>query len=493
MYIEKLLLRNFGKFNNFEVELEPGLNVIYGDNESGKSTLFAFIRGMLFGVEKQRGRAAKSDVYSKLEPWNNPTFFEGKCELVKGGVHYNLERRFYKSDKYFSVVNRDTGERLSSEAAADFLADLSESRYMNTISIAQSKPEDETELIKELQNCIANLDVSHGVEMDVEEACRCLRAKKKDFSKKLLPELCEEIVRAEDALMLVRHEAEQISDKKASTEKRLSELEEQRKAFKNRRKNRIALIGIVSVSLILVLLVLLLFLDNKYAWIIAILTSCIASVGALGILHTWTRCNKDFKSIYASFKAESGELVKQGLLMEQCREKEAVLEEELEELREKAVKNREIEVETEALQLALDTLEEISLKLRAEFSGKLNNRISQLVEIFTCGEYSEIKMDKDGGIYVFKENTFIPIEQLSKGTIEQIRLAVRLIVADDVFGFETIPIVLDEGFVYFDDKRLREILKSLSKLDRQIIIFSCHKRESELLREENIEFKEICL
>lgn len=493
MYIEKLMLKNFGKFNNYEVELEPGLNVIYGANESGKSTLFAFIRGILFGVEKQRGRASKNDIYSKLEPWDNPTFFEGRCGLVKGGVHYILERRFYKGDKYFGVVNRDTGARLSEEAAAEFLADLSESRYLSTISIAQSKSEDEAELVKELQNCIANLDVSHGVEMDVEEAYRCLRNKKRDLSKSLMPELSENICRTEDELMLIRHESEQISAKRASLEAGICELEKRRDILKSRRKNGMVLRGIICAALITVLLVLLIFLDNKYAWVIAVLTSCIASIGALSILHTWTRYNKGFKSIYKSFKAANAELVKQELLMEQCHEKEAVLEVELERLQENAVKNRELEVEIEAIQLALDTMEEISLKLREEFSGKLNNRISQLVELFTCGEYNEIKMDRDGGIFAFKENMLIPIEQLSKGTIEQIRLAVRLIVADDVFGLETIPIVLDEGFVYFDDMRLREILKSLSRLDRQIIIFSCHKRELDILREEKIAFKEICL
>ena len=53
MYIEKLLLKNFGKFNNFEIDLDTGLNVIYGKNESGKSTLFSFIKGILFGIENR--------------------------------------------------------------------------------------------------------------------------------------------------------------------------------------------------------------------------------------------------------------------------------------------------------------------------------------------------------------------------------------------------------------------------------------------------------
>lgn len=44
MYINKLLLKEFGKFNNKEIRLKKGLNLIYGANESGKTTVKEFIR-----------------------------------------------------------------------------------------------------------------------------------------------------------------------------------------------------------------------------------------------------------------------------------------------------------------------------------------------------------------------------------------------------------------------------------------------------------------
>ena len=56
MIIKDIRLTNFGKFNHKMVTLEPGLNIVYGENEAGKTTLHTFIRGMLFGIEKQRGR-----------------------------------------------------------------------------------------------------------------------------------------------------------------------------------------------------------------------------------------------------------------------------------------------------------------------------------------------------------------------------------------------------------------------------------------------------
>lgn len=50
MYIEKLSITSFGRLNDFELELEPGVNIIEGENESGKSTIAAFIKFMFYGL-----------------------------------------------------------------------------------------------------------------------------------------------------------------------------------------------------------------------------------------------------------------------------------------------------------------------------------------------------------------------------------------------------------------------------------------------------------
>ena len=76
-----LYISGFGKFHDTAVSFEDGLNVIYGKNEAGKSTIHTFIRGMLFGIERQRGRAARNDIYSKYEPWENSGTYEGSSGL----------------------------------------------------------------------------------------------------------------------------------------------------------------------------------------------------------------------------------------------------------------------------------------------------------------------------------------------------------------------------------------------------------------------------
>ena len=81
MIIKDIRLTNFGKFNHKMVTLEPGLNIVYGENEAGKTTLHTFIRGMLFGIEKQRGKASGKDLYTKYEPWENPANYHGMMRI----------------------------------------------------------------------------------------------------------------------------------------------------------------------------------------------------------------------------------------------------------------------------------------------------------------------------------------------------------------------------------------------------------------------------
>jgi len=99
MQINELLLKNFGKFHDRQINLEEGINLIHGENESGKSTIHTFIKGMLFGIERGRGRAAQNDTFSIYEPWDNPNYYSGTLKFASGGKHFRIERNFDKYSK----------------------------------------------------------------------------------------------------------------------------------------------------------------------------------------------------------------------------------------------------------------------------------------------------------------------------------------------------------------------------------------------------------
>ena len=81
MKILSLHIDGFGKFHNRDISFQDGLNVVYGKNEAGKSTLHTFIKGTLFGIERQRGRASKNDTYSKFQPWTRAGSMKVSCGL----------------------------------------------------------------------------------------------------------------------------------------------------------------------------------------------------------------------------------------------------------------------------------------------------------------------------------------------------------------------------------------------------------------------------
>ena len=112
MQIKSLYLAHFGRFHRKNLELKPGMNVIYGENEAGKSTGHAFISAMLFGAERLRGKASKNDRYSRYQPWEDGKNYEGSMEMEHRGHSYRLIRNFYREDEYFRVEQLDTGREI---------------------------------------------------------------------------------------------------------------------------------------------------------------------------------------------------------------------------------------------------------------------------------------------------------------------------------------------------------------------------------------------
>ena len=84
MKIKELKINGFGKLENKEIELDDNINVIYGENEAGKSTLLKFITGMFYGLSKNKNGGNIPDI-EKLEPWHSEEF--------SGKLKYELDNK----------------------------------------------------------------------------------------------------------------------------------------------------------------------------------------------------------------------------------------------------------------------------------------------------------------------------------------------------------------------------------------------------------------
>lgn len=183
MHFKELKITDFGKFHQKNISLKEGMNLIYGENEAGKSTVHAFIRGMLFGIEKPRGRASKEDTYTRYQPWDSPSIYRGSLDFTVEGKDYRIIRNLEKNQKSTTLLDLDTGRELGSDNGKirELLGGLTESGYVNTISIEQQKVKTGQELAGEVRNYITNLSLAKSNEVDVNKALAFLQGKKKEL------------------------------------------------------------------------------------------------------------------------------------------------------------------------------------------------------------------------------------------------------------------------------------------------------------------------
>ena len=191
MQINELLLKNFGKFHDRQINLEEGINLIHGENESGKSTIHTFIKGMLFGIERGRGRAAQNDTFSIYEPWDNPNYYSGTLKFASGGKHFRIERNFDKYSKKAELVCIEDGEVLSVEDGdlRMLLGEMNVDRYENTVSMSQRNAQMGESMAMELKNYATNYYTSGNGEIDLNGALEQLKGRKKVLENEIRMEM----------------------------------------------------------------------------------------------------------------------------------------------------------------------------------------------------------------------------------------------------------------------------------------------------------------
>ncbi|EGT3615285.1 hypothetical protein FHH43_03370, partial [Clostridium perfringens] len=160
MIIKKINAKSFGKLENKEIELKEGFNIIYGENESGKSTLQSFIKVMLYGVENKKGKKSLSD-RAKYTPIGRSTF-SGELLIEVENQELLIDRSFGKTKKYDegNIFNNITGEKVNKyswqEPGKDIL-NISGEGFKNTLFISQMGCSVESSKHDDVLNKIINI------------------------------------------------------------------------------------------------------------------------------------------------------------------------------------------------------------------------------------------------------------------------------------------------------------------------------------------------
>lgn len=608
MRLLELHIDGFGKFHDRTISFNNGINIIYGKNEAGKSTLHTFIRGMLFGIERGRGRAAKNDLYTKYEPWENSGTYEGWLRLEKDGTIYRIERRFRKENKSLKVINETKG--LEEEATPAFISGLldglTETMYNNTISIGQLKSATEDGMVTELKNYIANMNTTGNISLNITKATAFLRNQKRSLEAGLIPEASREFtallaeirnVEAEisgpeyenqlAAYQNMRTQVKGLIDNTQAQKKDLDEkLANGKKVLSDNGFTDRASVDAMSASaekLYSEYASLKTECNKKSRKILSALTAVlgIAGLGAAAVLGYFNltaylpvcgaaaaaavlffiislvirQKDKEYHRIFDNTSAELGSLLARHLgdsavsedamnafrarmgefsklcdmvsqseteikkfledlsslqtkqagcseMIEKQQRTQWELEKKLEHLsncknKAKALKrtlaeNDRIHDEIVAIDLAQETMADLSSSIRDSFGLYLNKEASQYITGITGGIYDSMSIDENLNVFLNTKTKLVPLENVSSGTMDQVYLALRLAAAKLLTssGSGGFPLIFDDSFTQYDDERLKTALEWLaSAYGGQIIIFTCHRREAQMLRARQVEFQ----
>lgn len=135
-----------------------------------------------------------------------------------------------------------------------------------------------------------------------------------------------------------------------------------------------------------------------------------------------------------------------------------------------------------ALEMAQDSLREATTTLQRRFAPRIAKRAQELFGKLTGGRYQRLALSDDFSVKASAEgeDTMYSSQYRSDGTVDQLYLALRLSVAEELTP--EAPLVLDDALVRFDDKRLAQALEILRETaeNKQIILFTCQGREKQI-------------
>ncbi|MEE1086231.1 MAG: AAA family ATPase [Schaedlerella sp.] len=493
MQIIEIYIKNFGKFSGKRFEFSDNVQVFYGENEYGKSTIYAFIKAMFFGLDRGRGRAAANDAFSRYEPWENPNYYAGSMRFISGGKHFYLERHFDRYGRKAVLFCEDDGEELSVENGdlSMLLEEMTEESFENTAAVGQLTAKPGQDLANQLKNCAANFYVSGSNTVNLAKAQENLKIRKKEIERKIQEKLRkqEETVKQYEAqIYYIEKEAEVLRQDFQEKQKELIQQKKQDEILQEETHASKEYFHISTILAVAGMTGILLWKMFDLPTVIGILA--IAAVFAALLLagRTYTRMlseklgmEQEKKEIEQSHDCQKLRWECERL-NEAWKEKQIEkrnLQEMIDENRKEPQGMREFQKTLEALELAEQKLKDAAEQMKGDFGSHLNDEASKIFEQITEGKYKKLQITEGLGISVLENNRWIQMNRLSRGTQEQIYFALRMAALELLYE-EKLPVVLDDAFVFYDEKRLKSTLKWLWEQPRQVIIFSCREREKEI-------------
>lgn len=602
MQINNLKINGFGKLKDKEINLENGINVIYGENEAGKSTLLKYITSMFYGLSKNKNGGTIPEI-EKYEPWNAEEF-SGKISYeLDNGNKIEVYRDFKKKNpKIFNENFEDISKEFSIDKTKGnqfFVEQVGLDEEIFTTSIITKQAEvklnekEQNTLIQKISNILGTgedttsystilnklkkkLNDEVGTSNTKERPINIVENRIYDLSKQKteleqyssykfeieerisdISENIEENKKELDSLRIANTQKEKLKE----TENRIKINNEMINSFEkdiktlSEEKNRIGIDvseksnSKIKSIILLVLAILTVIVEIFVQNIIAKISIAVVLIVYVLYFMINYRNKNELKKETKRKQRQMDEKIK---ILEQNKEKQQVdldkldeeyrkdiekiksinnikdldnildeidikqrkiteetlklhtlkidndniipkleklvnLEEELESLKEEKI---DLEQKRENIKRTMEYLEIAYNKMKEQITPKFTEELSKVMEKISNGKYKNVRINTNGEIIVEQSNgEYINAENLSIGTIDQLYLSLRIATIKEITK-ENMPIILDEAFAYYDNKRLENILKYLSQEynNKQVIIFTCTNREIECLEKLQIKY-----
>lgn len=185
MIIKKLNIKSFGKLKNVKIQLKPGLNIIYGDNEAGKSTMQHFIKAMFYGMNSLK-KNIRDNERKRFMPWDGSRTEGSLIFEDDNGKEYVIERSFGNQRKEDEAViyNWITGEKavhIDSYFPGNEIIGLGEEAFEKTLFIKQLGAKIDRDKDDEIMKRLINLHESGEEDTSYHKAEMLLEAYKKSI------------------------------------------------------------------------------------------------------------------------------------------------------------------------------------------------------------------------------------------------------------------------------------------------------------------------
>ena len=509
MKIKKMSVASFGNMKDRSFFLSDGLNVIYGNNESGKSTLFAFIRYMLYSFHGRRTSSSLTQE-EKYMPWDNTSVY-GSMDFENYGENYTVSRTS-GIKKEGKVINSVTGESAFDGAPlGEQIYSLNESAFLRTYflsAVSGSFTCDRgDDILKRLSNLSGSCDedfshdeIGSKINADIKRTTKDIEEKNLQISDlkqrlTLLDELSEKKDTLTEKLGNIHENRVQNSQDEKKPNENRDKLKEKYETSKANQLQRILIFAVLLVC------TTILFVANAvpfeivfagyglsaFSLVFVIIGSIRNTLLKKRILRSEKYArdyNIDIKDSDFSSDDEKSKVLKELGAVESKIDEEYSYDDICSELNLIEQEKTDLENKLKVFYKAKDILDISYDQMKNVFAPELNKRASEIFSGLTGNKYDDVIVTDSFDIKIKEAYEYKSALYYSRATLELMYISLRLALCDILEKDEKHTVFLDDCFASLDDERVKIALNFLadySAKGRQVIFSTCHGRELEIL------------